>query len=93
MHFKATSSMKLNDAVLQSAMKKAKGKFVDGRAAAVVEIDVWEDIRAHAAALRDLVIANLDAYLLEFEANATKRGALGGKRDPSERHHRQDRAR
>lgn len=76
MHFKATSSMKLNDAVLQSAMKKAKGKFVDGRAAAVVEIDVWEDIRAHAAALRDLVIANLDAYLLEFEANATKRGAV-----------------
>lgn len=76
MHFKATSSMKLNDAVLQAAMKKAKGKFVDGRAAAVAEVDVWQDIRTHAAALRDRVIANLDAYLIEFEQNATLRGAV-----------------
>jgi L-lactate dehydrogenase complex protein LldF len=76
MHFKATSSAKLNDAVLQKAMKKAKGKFVDGRAAAVAEVDAWQDIRTHAAALRDRVIANLDAYLLEFEANAIARGAV-----------------
>jgi L-lactate dehydrogenase complex protein LldF len=76
MHFKATASNKLNDAVLQGAMKKAKGKFVDGRAAAVAEIDAWQDIRTHAAALRDRVIANLDAYLLEFEANAMARGAV-----------------
>lgn len=76
MHFKATASGKLNDAVLQGAMKKAKGKFVDGRAAAVAEIDVWQPMRTHAAALRDLTIANLDAYLLEFEANATRRGAI-----------------
>ncbi|MCA3034438.1 MAG: lactate utilization protein, partial [Rhodocyclaceae bacterium] len=76
MHFKATSSMKLNDAVLQAAMKKTKGKFVDGRAAAVAEIDVWQDIRTHAASLRDRVINNLDAYLIEFERNATLRGAV-----------------
>lgn len=76
MHFKATSSAKLNDAVLQTALKKAKAKFVDGRAAAVAEIDIWQDIRTHAAALRDGVIANLDAYLVEFEANATARGAV-----------------
>lgn len=76
MHFKQTASMKLNDAVLQTAMKKAKGKFVDGRAAAVAEIDAWQDIRTHAAALRDRVINNLDAYLIEFERNATARGAV-----------------
>jgi len=76
MHFKATSSMKLNDAVLQAAMKKTKGKFVDGRAAAVAEIDVWQDIRTHAASLRDRVINNLDAYLIELERNATLRGAV-----------------
>jgi L-lactate dehydrogenase complex protein LldF len=76
MHFKATASEKLNDAVLQKAMKKAKGKFVDGRAASVALIDNWEAIRSHAAALRDRVIANLDAYLLEFEENATRRGAI-----------------
>jgi L-lactate dehydrogenase complex protein LldF len=75
MHFKQTASTKLNDAVLQKAMKKSKGKFVDGRAIGVAEIDNWEDIRTYAAALRDRVIDNLDAYLIEFERNAIRRGA------------------
>ena len=76
MHFKQTASGKLNDAVLQNAMKKAKGKFVDGRAASVAEVDNWQDIRTHAAMLRDRVIDNLDAYLIEFERNAIRRGAV-----------------
>ena len=76
MHFKQTASAKLNDAVLQTALKKAKGKFVDARAASVAEIENWEAIRTHAAALRDRTINNLDAWLLEFEANAIRRGAL-----------------
>ena len=75
MHFKQTASAKLNDAVLQTALKKSKGKFVDGRALGVAQIDNWEDIRTYAAALRDRVIDNLDAYLLEFERNAIRRGA------------------
>ena len=75
MFFKRTSSMKLDDPVLQRNMKQAKGKFVDGRAKGVAEIDNWEAIRTHAAALRDRTIANLDAYLVEFERNATRRGA------------------
>ena len=76
MFFKETASLKLNDAVLQTALKKAKGKFVDGRAASVATIDNWEEIRTYAAALRDRVINNLDAYLLEFEKNAQRRGAV-----------------
>ena len=76
MHFKQTASDKLNDAVLQNAMKKAKGKFVDGRALGVAEIDNWEDIRTHAAALRNRVIDHLDAWLLEFERNAIRRGSV-----------------
>ena len=75
MHFKQTASAKLNDAVLQTALKKSKGKFVDGRALGVAQIDNWEDIRTHAAALRDRVIDNLDAYLIEFERNAIRGGA------------------
>ncbi len=75
MHFKQTASTKLNDAVLQSALKKSKGKFVDGRALGVAQIDNWEDIRTYAAAMRDRVIDNLDAYLLEFERNAIRRGS------------------
>ncbi|MBL8518584.1 MAG: iron-sulfur cluster-binding protein [Betaproteobacteria bacterium] len=76
MHFKRNASAKLNDAVLQRNMQKAKGKFVDGRAKAVSEVENWEAIRTHAAALRDQCLANLDAYLLEFEANATRHGAV-----------------
>jgi len=76
MHFKQNASAKLNDAVLQRNMQKAKGKFVDGRAKAVSEVENWEAIRTHAAALRDKCLAHLDAYLLEFEANATRRGAV-----------------
>lgn len=76
MFFKQTASVKLNDAVLQTAMKKAKGKFVDGRADSVATIDNWEEIRTYAAAMRDRVIDNLDAYLLEFEKNAQRRGAV-----------------
>jgi L-lactate dehydrogenase complex protein LldF len=75
MFFKKTASAKLDDAVLQANMRTAKGKFVDGRAKVVAEIETWEAIRTHAAALRDRTIANLDAYLVEFEANATRRGA------------------
>ena len=75
MFFKRTASMKLDDPVLQRNMRQAKGKFVDARAKGVAEIDNWEEIRAHAAQLRDRTIANLDAYLVEFERNATRRGA------------------
>ena len=76
MFFKKTASMKLDDAVLQNNMKKAKGKFVDGRAKAVAEVENWEAIRTHAAALRDRALADLSAYLVEFERNATRRGAV-----------------
>ena len=75
MFFKKTASMKLEDPVLQHNLRKARGKFVDARAKAVAEIDNWEEIRTHAAALRDRAIANLDAWLVEFERNATARGA------------------
>ncbi len=75
MFFKKAASAKLGDALLQANMKHAKGRLVDGRAKVVGEIENWEAIRTHAAALRDRTIANLDAYLVEFEANATRRGA------------------
>jgi L-lactate dehydrogenase complex protein LldF len=75
MFFKRNASMKLDDAVLQRNMKNAKGKFVDGRARGIAEVDNWEAIRTHAAALRDRTLENLDAFLVEFETNATRRGA------------------
>src|SRR5450759_869691 len=76
MFFKQTASVKLNDQILQNAMKKSKGKFVDGRAKSILDLDNFEDIRTAAAAIRDHTLANLDAYLLEFENNAVRRGAV-----------------
>ena len=75
MFFKQSASMKLDDPALQESLRKFKGKFVDARARAVAEVDAWESVRTHAARLRDRAIANLDAYLVEFERNATRRGA------------------
>jgi L-lactate dehydrogenase complex protein LldF len=76
MFFKRNASTQLDDAVLQRNLKAAQGKFVDGRAKAVRELHDWEAIRTYAAALRDRTVANLDAWLVEFERNATRRGAV-----------------
>ncbi len=75
MFFKQTASMKLDDPALQQNMRRFKDKFVDARARAVAEVDAWETVRSHAARLRDRTIGSLDAYLVEFERNATRRGA------------------
>ena len=78
MHFKRRAGEKLADELLQANLRKAQGKFVDGRAKAVAEFghDEWERLRTHAADLRDRVLANLDAYLAEFERNAVARGTV-----------------
>jgi L-lactate dehydrogenase complex protein LldF len=76
MHFKARAGEKLADRKLQAALRKLQGNFVKGRADRVLELDNFEDIRTAAAAIRDRALDNLDAYLEEFERNATVRGAV-----------------
>ena len=76
MHFKARAGEKLADEKLQAALRKLQGNFVKGRADRVLELDNFEDIRTAAAAIRDRALDNLDAYLEEFERNATARGAV-----------------
>lgn len=76
MHFKARAGEKLADVKLQAALRKLQGNFVKGRADRVAELDNFEDIRSAAAAIRDRALAHLDAYLEEFERNATARGAV-----------------
>ncbi len=75
MHFKARTGEKLADLKLQAALKKLQGNFVKGRAERVAELDNFEAIRTAGAAIRDRALDNLDAYLEEFERNATARGA------------------
>jgi len=76
MNFKAVASGKLSDANLQSALKRLQGNFVRGRADRVAELGNYEEIRSAAAAIRDRALADLDAYLEEFERNAVARGAI-----------------
>ena len=76
MHFKERVGAKLADVKLQAALKKLQGNFVKGRADRVAELDNFEELRTHAAAIRDRALNNLDVYLEEFEKNATARGAI-----------------
>jgi L-lactate dehydrogenase complex protein LldF len=46
------------------------------RAAAVAELDDWQELRTAAAAIKDDVLANLDGYLLRLEARVTERGGV-----------------
>jgi L-lactate dehydrogenase complex protein LldF len=76
MHFKARAGEKLADRKLQAALKKLQGNFVKGRADRVAELDNFEELRTHAATIRDRALNNLDVYLEEFEKNATARGTV-----------------
>src|SRR5882757_13840 len=76
MHFRARAGAKLADVKLQAALKKLQGNFVKGRADRVAELDNFEELRTHAAVIRDRALNNLDVYLEEFEKNATARGAV-----------------
>jgi L-lactate dehydrogenase complex protein LldF len=73
--FRATARRKLDDAKLQQALRMLQTKFVGGRAERMKELDRLEDIRTHAAAIRDRALAHLDLYLERFEREATARGA------------------
>jgi L-lactate dehydrogenase complex protein LldF len=73
--FKEAARAALANPGLQYSMKKAKGKFVDKRLAALVEFDDFEGTREAARVVRDRVLKDLDLWLERFEQTATARGA------------------
>ena len=75
MHFKARAHEKLNDALLQSNLKKMQGKFVYKRRSAIAELPDFEGTREAAKAIRQRGIDDLDTWLTVFEDHATARGA------------------
>jgi L-lactate dehydrogenase complex protein LldF len=75
MRFKANASAALANPVLQANLRTSKNKFVDKRAASIVEIDDFEGTREAARQVRDRVLADLDVWLEKFETAATARGA------------------
>ena len=52
MHFKARVGAKLADVKLQAALKKLQSNFVKGRADRMAELDIFEELRTHAAAIQ-----------------------------------------
>jgi L-lactate dehydrogenase complex protein LldF len=79
MFFKANASAALANPVLQGNMRTSKGKFVDKRRTAITDFEQeggdFEASRDAAAALRNLVLKDLDLWLEKFETVATARGA------------------
>ncbi|MEO6023669.1 MAG: LutB/LldF family L-lactate oxidation iron-sulfur protein [Burkholderiales bacterium] len=74
MHFKSKSSMQLENEHFQNNMRRFGRGFVDKRAAAVAELDNFEDLREAAKNIRNRGLENLDAYLIKFEQAAQARG-------------------
>jgi L-lactate dehydrogenase complex protein LldF len=75
MDFTAKASEKLADEQLQGALRRTRGKFVQSRAAAILDLDNFEQVRDAAQRIRDRVLEHLDLYLEQFERNAMARGA------------------
>lgn len=73
-HFKRRAAEALNDERLQTALGHLQERFVDERARALADLDDVPGLRAHATAIRDRVLAELDGYLQRFEWAARAAG-------------------
>jgi L-lactate dehydrogenase complex protein LldF len=78
MHFRPRAAAALADETLQSNLQKFNSTgFTALRAKAVADFGatLFEKLRGEGAAIRDRALANLDAWIERFEAEATRRGA------------------
>ena len=75
MYFKERAHQKLHDAQLQYNLTKIKGKFVEKRRIALMELDDFEGTREAAREIRQRGLDDLDVWLTIFEENARARGA------------------
>ncbi|TMG78386.1 MAG: lactate utilization protein [Betaproteobacteria bacterium] len=78
MHFKTRAGEALANATLQANLSKFQSAgFTALRAKAVADFgpELFERLRGEGAAIRDRSLANLDAWLGRFEAEAVRRGA------------------
>jgi L-lactate dehydrogenase complex protein LldF len=74
--FKRQVTMKLADVKLQDALSRLQTRFVEGRSAVIGEIADLQGTRNSAAAIRDRVLNDMEHWLLQFEQQATARGAI-----------------
>ena len=64
----------LNDAQLHKALGHMKAGFQDKRAATISRLPEFEDLRDQGRAIKNHVLAHLDAYLERFERSVTESG-------------------
>jgi L-lactate dehydrogenase complex protein LldF len=76
LQFKKQVTIKLADVKLQGALSRLQSRFVEGRSAVISEIADLQETRTSAAAIRDRVLNDLEHWLLQFEQQATARGAI-----------------
>ncbi len=74
--FKRQVTIKLADVRLQEALSRLQTRFVEGRSAVIGEIHDLQETRNAAADIRDRVLNDLEHWLLYFEQQAIKRGAI-----------------
>ncbi len=74
--FERKAAKNLRNPKLQSALSKIQVRFVQARSDAISHLNDFSAVRTRATAIRDTVLANLDAWLERFEAEATRRGAV-----------------
>jgi L-lactate dehydrogenase complex protein LldF len=72
--FPENAARALADTRLQQALGRARGGFVDKRAAAVAALPEFEALRERAQAIKDHTLAHLDWYLERFEAKVREQG-------------------
>jgi len=72
--FRENAARALADQRLQQALGRARGGFVDKRAAAVAALPEFDALRERAQAIKDHTLAHLDWYLERFEERVTASG-------------------
>ncbi|MDP1681509.1 MAG: LUD domain-containing protein, partial [Burkholderiales bacterium] len=74
--FQRNAGKSLHNKTLQGALKNIESRFVGARREAISHLDDFEAVRSRATAIRDQVLANLDQWLIRFEQEAQRRGAI-----------------
>jgi L-lactate dehydrogenase complex protein LldF len=74
--FPEAAKVALADGQLRANLRHATTTIRTKRAAAVAELDDWEQLRLAGAAIKDDVLAHLDEYLEQLEAAVTAAGGV-----------------
>ena len=74
--FPVAARTELSNTTQRRNLAHATGVIRAKRAAVVGELDNWEQLRLAAEAIKNRALRHLDRYLEQFEANATKAGAV-----------------